>query len=215
MRADADPPLRRAPLPAAATVELLDRARAGDGEAIGELFGRYAPRVRGLVAVRMGRALVDLHDCDDIVQEALLVALRKLDQFHGGDGSLVCWLAAIVESRVQDARRSAQAQKRGSGLVQRRADLGVTTLSGLPVAAAGPSPSQAAAAGELDGRLERALLGLDTTSRQVVYCRLVLDMEHAAIAEALALASADSARALFHKAVARLRGRLDGGAPAD
>ena len=45
--------------------------------------------------------------------------------------------------------------------------------------------------------------------RQVVYCRLVLDMDHHEIAAELALASADSARALFHKALGRLRTQLD------
>jgi RNA polymerase sigma-70 factor (ECF subfamily) len=196
------------PLP---TVELLARARAGDGGAIGELCTRYGPRVRGLAAVRLGRSLVDLHDCEDIVQETLLTALQRLDRFRGGEGSLVCWLATIVETHVHDARRSARAVERGGGAVQRRADLGVTTLAGLAPAAADPSPSHAAAAGELDGRLERALLGLDATARQVVYCRLVLDMDHAEIAAVLGLASGDSARALFHKAVARLRERLDAG----
>lgn len=213
-RADADPPPPDASAVPVQTVELLGRARHGDAEATSELWRRYGARVRGLAAVRMGRALVDLNDTEDIVQETMLTALQKLDQFRGGEGSLVCWLATIVESHVQDAQRSARAHKRGGGLVQRRADLGVTTLSGLGVADAGASPSQVVAAGELDGRLERALLGLDATLRQVVYCRLVLDMEHAEIAAVLGLAGGDSARALFHKAVARLRERLDGGAPA-
>ncbi|HEX6812355.1 MAG TPA: sigma-70 family RNA polymerase sigma factor [Planctomycetota bacterium] len=214
MGADADPPPRVDGALPLQTVELLDRVRAGNGDAIGELFRRYGPRVRGLAAVRMGRSLVDMHDCDDVVQETMLAALRKLDQFRGGEGSLVCWLATIVETHVQNAQRSARTHKRGGGLVQRRADLGVTTISNLGAADAGASPSQVAAAGELDGRLERALLGLDASLRQIVYCRLVLDMGHAEIAAVLGLASGDSARALFHKAVVRLRERLDGGAAA-
>ena len=45
--------------------------------------------------------------------------------------------------------------------------------------------------------------------REVVYHKLVLEMDHADIAAELGLANADSARALFHKALARLRERLE------
>lgn len=189
---------------------LVARARAGDREATAELFAHCAPRVRGLCAVRMGQRLVDLHDFDDIVQETLMSAANGLSHFHGdSEGRFVAWLTRIVESRLQDARRSGLAKKRGGGAVQRRADLGVTTISAIAGADPARSPSQAAASGEIDPRLERALLGLGSPLREVVYQKLVLDMTHAEIAADLGLASADSARALFHKAVAQLRERLD------
>jgi RNA polymerase sigma-70 factor (ECF subfamily) len=194
------------------TLELLGRARAGDQAAVADLYRRYEPRVRGLAAVRLGRSLVDFSDCDDIVQEALLAALAMLDRFEPrSDGAFVHWLATIVETRIHNAHRSGQAQKRGGGAVQRRADLGITTLSALAGADQGPSPSQEAAARELDPRLERALLGLGSPLRQIVYSRLVLDMSFAEIAAELGLASADSARAMFHKALAHLREQLEPG----
>ncbi|MCU0867690.1 MAG: hypothetical protein MUC36_28230 [Planctomycetes bacterium] len=65
--------------------------------------------------------------------------------------------AAIVESQVQDAARAAGTDKRGSGIVVRRADLGLTTLANVAPADRGPSPRQVAGHGELDARLERAL----------------------------------------------------------
>jgi len=192
------------------TLALLVRARAGDRDAAAELCERYAPRVRGLAALRLGSTLVDLSDCEDIVQETLLTALRRIESFRpGSEGRFVAWLASIVESRIQDARRNGRAQKRGGGAVHRRADLGVTTLSSLGGADPARSPSEIAAGAELDGHLERALLGLGSPLREVVYHRLVLDLEHDEIAAELGLASADSSRALFHKALARLRERLD------
>lgn len=191
------------------TAELLARARERSGEAVEALFRRFAPRVRGLAAVRMGRSLVDLVDSEDLVQETMLTALRKLDRFEArGDGEFVCWLASIVASRVQDARRRAASVQRGGGRVVRRADLGVTTVTDLAGPARDPSPSRQLAAKELDGRLERALLALGSPLREIVYCRLVLDMGFAEIAGVHGLASGDSARALFHKALARLRERL-------
>lgn len=196
------------------TFELLRRARGGDGDALTGLYQRFAPRVRGLAALRMGRTLLDLVDCDDVVQEAMATALQRLDQFaNRSEGAFVCWLAAIVESRLQNAVRAANAGKRGGGHVVRRADLGVTTLAGLVGANQGASPSQALAAGELDAQLERALLALGTPQRQIVYCRLVLEMSFAEIAADLGLAGADSTRAMFHKALLKLRERL--GPPPD
>jgi RNA polymerase sigma-70 factor (ECF subfamily) len=187
----------------------LRRVQAGDAAAVADVAARLTPRVRGLAAVRMGRALVDVVDSDDIVQEAMLAVMAHLDRFEArSEGELVCWLATIVESRIHNAARAARADKRGRGQVQRRADLGITTLSQLGPAAAAPSPSAELAAGELDADLERALLALGDPQRQIVYCRLVLDMSFAEIAAALPLKNADVARATFHKALERLRARL-------
>lgn len=192
------------------TLSLIARARSGDRDAAAELCERYAPRVRGLAALRLGSTLVDMWDCEDVVQETLLAAMRGLDGFRpGSDGRFVAWLASIVESRIQDARRSGRARKRGGGAVQRRADLGITTLSSLVGGDPARSPSDVAASAEIDGRLERALLALGSPMREVVYHKLVLEMEHDEIAAELGLASADSSRALMHKALARLRERLD------
>lgn len=194
----------------AATLALVVRAQGGDRDAAAALYERYLPRVRGLTAVRMGSTLVDLSDCEDVVQDAMLTALRSLDGFRPeSEGRFVAWLARIVASRVEDARRRGSAQKRGGGLVQRRADLGVTTLSALAGRDPSPSPSELAGAAELDGRLERAMLGLGSPLREIVYQKLVLEMDHDEIASELGLASADSARALFHKALGKLRERLD------
>ncbi|MBL8747654.1 MAG: sigma-70 family RNA polymerase sigma factor [Planctomycetes bacterium] len=196
--------------PDAATLALVVRAQGGDRDAVAELCARYTPRVRGLTALRLGSTLVDMNDFDDIVQETMLTALRNLHGFRAeSEGRFIAWLASIAESRILDARRSGHAQKRGGGAVQRRADLGVTTISSLGGGDPARSPSEVASAVELDGRLERALLGLGSPLREIVYHKLVLEMEHAEIAAELGLASADSSRALFSKALARLRERLD------
>ena len=193
------------------TFELLRRARAGEQAALTELFLRHAPRVRGLAALRLGRTLHDLVDCDDIVQQAMSAAFARLDQFAGrSEGAFVCWLAAIVESKLQATARAASADKRGGGQVVRRADLGVTTVAGLAGTDAA-SPSRIVSRGELEARLERALLALGQPQRQLVFCRAVLEMGYGDIAEQLGLSGADAARAMFSKAMERLRARLDGG----
>lgn len=190
------------------TIELLRRACDGDRPSVEMLFERYAPRVRGLVALRMGEALIDFVDRDDILQEALLVAFSQLAQLEERtEGSFICWLAQVVHSRIANAQRRARTKKRGGGRVRRHSDLADSSAAEL-LAANGPSPSAAWRERELDCDLERAVLGLREGARQIVYCRLVLEMGFAEIAAALSLANVDSVRARFHKAMAELRIRL-------
>ena len=60
------------------TDELLRRARSGDADAWTAIYAAYAPRVRGLAAMRLGRTLHDLVDCDDVVQQAMAIAFARL-----------------------------------------------------------------------------------------------------------------------------------------
>ena len=51
------------------SVELLERARAGDSDALDRLLGRYLPRLRRWASGRLPRRARDLSDTDDLVQE--------------------------------------------------------------------------------------------------------------------------------------------------
>jgi RNA polymerase sigma factor (sigma-70 family) len=176
---------------------------------------RFLPQVRGMVAVRLGRTLVDASDADDIVQETLLEALGRLPQFeYRSTGALVHWLGKLAESRIHTAMRRGRAGKRGGGAVVRRADLEISTVSALVGAQPGPSPSQVVSASEYDGPLERALLALGQPRREIVYCRLVLEMEFSEIAASLEIDNVDSVRAQFHRAIGELRGRVGNAPPA-
>jgi RNA polymerase sigma-70 factor (ECF subfamily) len=189
---------------------LIERARGGDQEAFADLHRRFAPRVRGMVALRLGKPLTDFVDADDLVQETLAEAFTRLDRFRSDqqDGGFACWLARLVERRVRDQWRARGAQKRGGGNVSRLGDLRTTARARAEPAAGDPSPSAALAQRELVRGVEAALLGLSERYRVVVYCRLILDMEFAAIAQEMNLRNAATACALFHKATARLAARL-------
>ena len=64
------------------TISLVREAQGGKSEAMEELFARYLPRVRQIVALRLGRRPSDFANHEDIVQEALLNTFRKLDQYE-------------------------------------------------------------------------------------------------------------------------------------
>jgi RNA polymerase sigma-70 factor (ECF subfamily) len=82
-------------------VELVERARGGDGAAFGELVDRHRTSVyRAAVAV-LGVA----SEAEDAAQDAFVTAYQKLGDFRG-DSSFKTWLLTIAWRKALDRRRS-------------------------------------------------------------------------------------------------------------
>jgi RNA polymerase sigma-70 factor (ECF subfamily) len=71
--------------------QLVEQVRAGDTAAFGELVERH----RGAVYRAAFAALGNDADAEDIAQEALVLAFRRLDQFRG-DASVKTWMVSIA-----------------------------------------------------------------------------------------------------------------------
>jgi RNA polymerase sigma factor (sigma-70 family) len=84
------------------TVDLISRARAGDGAAFGELTAPY----RRELQVHCYRMLGSLEDAEDALQDTLLAAWRGPGAFEGR-ASLRTWLYQVATRRCLDARRAA------------------------------------------------------------------------------------------------------------
>jgi RNA polymerase sigma-70 factor (TIGR02960 family) len=82
------------------TTTALARARAGDGEAFGELTDPY----RRELQVHCYRILGSVADAEDMVQETLLAAWRGLEQFEER-ASMRAWLYKIATNRCLNALR--------------------------------------------------------------------------------------------------------------
>jgi RNA polymerase sigma-70 factor (TIGR02960 family) len=88
---------------AGVTAELIDRARAGDGDAFSELVGPYERELQ----VHCYRILGSAQDAEDALQDGLLAAWQGLAGFEGR-ASIRTWLYRVVTTRCLNALRSAR-----------------------------------------------------------------------------------------------------------
>ena len=63
------------------TVHLVERLRAGDRQALTDLFQRHRDRLRRLVELRMDARLRGRVDASDVLQDAFLDAAARLDGY--------------------------------------------------------------------------------------------------------------------------------------
>ena len=81
-------------------IELVERARSGDGEAITELYRRHERRVYNLAL----RTLGNPWDAADVVQDAFIKAFKNLDSFKG-EARFGTWLHRIAVNAAYDHLR--------------------------------------------------------------------------------------------------------------
>ena len=85
------------------TADLIDLARAGDGDAFRRLVGPYERELR----VHCYRMLGSVQDAEDAMQDALLAAWQGLGGFEGR-ASVRTWLYRVTTTRCLNVRRSAR-----------------------------------------------------------------------------------------------------------
>ncbi len=85
------------------TADLINLARAGDGEAFRQLVGPYERELQ----VHCYRMLGSVQDAEDAMQDALLTAWQGLGDFEGR-ASVRTWLYRIATTRCLNVRRSAR-----------------------------------------------------------------------------------------------------------
>lgn len=86
---------------AAEDADLARAAQAGDEAAFGQLYGRYARVVHGVLLARVPRA-----DVDDLVQDVFLAAWHRLAGLRE-PAAFGGWLATIARNRAIDFHRRA------------------------------------------------------------------------------------------------------------
>jgi RNA polymerase sigma-70 factor (ECF subfamily) len=186
--------------------QLVLRAQAGDETAFEALCARHSARLLARIGARVTGALRRKVGASDVLQEAYLVALRRLREFEDrGDGSFGRWLAQIVEWKVQETlKRYVGAAKRGLAREESR------DTRAQELGARDPSPSDAAIAGELRSAAQAALARLPEAHREVL--RLIQE-EHLTVAEAALRMGRthEAVRKLYSRALAHFAELLNAG----
>jgi RNA polymerase sigma-70 factor, ECF subfamily len=195
------------------TARILKQARAGDQAALDEIFDRHRARLRRMVELRLDRRLQARIDASDVIQEAYVDAVRRLDEYLSRpDYPLFLWLRLIVGERLLKLHRH------HLGTRMRDAELEVSIYRGaLPAASSAAlaaqllgkhtSPTQAAVRAERMLRLQEALNSLDPMDREVLSLRHFEEMSLAETARWLKIEEAAAAKR-YIRALRRLKAIL-------
>ena len=174
------------------TFHLLERARAGDRDAVERLFARHAKPLRRWASGRLPRWARDLADTDDLVQETLLRTFKRIQAFEPrGVGALQAYLRHTILNRIrEELRRKARRPE-------------VVDLDGT-IAERGLSPLEQAIGREMVERYEHALAQLRPEDQEAIIGRVELGQTYQELAEAMNKPSAEAARKATERALIRL-----------
>lgn len=171
--------------------QTVDRARAGDQQALADLYDWYMPRVYRYAMARTG----NVAEAEDLTEEVFLKVLGAIGDFHWRDVPFSSWIFRIAHNLViTHFRRMAQRGGPTAALSDEMIDW-----------RAGP-----AAVVEERITLEevrRATEDLPEAQREVIALRFAVGLSIAETAKALGK-NEGNVKALQHKAVAKLQKAL-------
>jgi RNA polymerase sigma-70 factor (ECF subfamily) len=153
---------------------LIEKARAGDREAMNELARRFGGRLEEWIRSRLGEKLMQKVSAGDLVQDTFIQAFRSIERFRTGDlESFWTWLRAIARNAILKQAAHEGARKRGGGAEILRLqdplsrEESAATLEDL-LPGLGTSPSERMAREERFECLRQALDSLSPEHRQVI-----------------------------------------------
>ena len=184
---------------AESTLDLLQRARSGDRQALDQLFARYVPLLQRWATGRLPRWARDVADTHDLVQETLLQTFKKIDTFeYRGEGALQAYLRQVLVNRIREEFRKTARRPDGTALDEGQVD-------------PSPSPLEEAIGQQALDSYERALERLRPEEREAIVARVEMGLSYEELAAALGKPTADAARQAARRALIRLAEEMDRG----
>jgi RNA polymerase sigma-70 factor (ECF subfamily) len=187
------------------THDLLAQVASGDAEALERLLERYRPGLHAFVEARFDPHLRSRMDPSDVVQEAQLEVVRRMDDFlKRRPMPFHLWVRKTAYERLLNLRRDHRKRARRS--VDREVPLPERSslLLARPLLAGGPSPSQQLAAREFADRVARAVAQLPELDREILLMRHAEELPYEEIACLLEIEPA-AARKRYGRALIRLQ----------
>ena len=188
--------------------QLIDEARAGNRDTLGQLLESYQNYLRLLARVEIGRRLQGKVDASDIVQETFLEAHRQFPHFRGqAEAQLTKWLSTILAGILANVvRRYVGTQARDLRLERDlAAELDQSTCAlGQLLVDRHSSPSQQAMRGEQSLLVAAAMSRLPEDYQTVLVLRHLEGLSFAQVAERMER-SVDSVEKLWLRGLTRLK----------
>jgi RNA polymerase sigma-70 factor, ECF subfamily len=188
------------------TMQLLDRIRGGDREAVNELLALHRQRLHRFIEVRLDPQLRGRVDASDVVQEAQIELTRRMDDFlERQPMPFHVWLCKTAyENLIRLRRQHLGAERRAVGRETALPDHSSVDLAQKILAGKAPGPSEQLLDRELARRVREALAQLEATDQEVLLLRYFDGLDNKEVAQVLGLdASAASKR--YGRALLRLR----------
>jgi RNA polymerase sigma-70 factor (ECF subfamily) len=194
--------------------ELLNRAAAGDQQALRAVFSPHRERLKRMVHLRLSRRLSGRVDDSEVLQESFLEISKRLGEYIANPTTpFFLWLRNLTAHKLADVHR------RHLGAQLRDADFEVTLhRGGLPMADSVSlaaqllgkmtAPAQESVKAETRLLVQEAINSMDPIDREVLALKHFEQLSTAEIAEVLGLSKA-GAGSRYLKAIKRLREILE------
>jgi RNA polymerase sigma-70 factor (ECF subfamily) len=190
--------------------ELVNRIVRGDREALAELFSEYRPRLWRMINFRLHPRLHGRIDADDVLQDAWLMAVDRIDYFlRDASHSSFIWFRMIVQQTlVALHRRHLGAEKRNAARdvpVDAGWNTGSTSSSmAFHLSGSLTSPSSAVNRAELARQLDTILQGMNDVDREVLALRHFEELSNSETAKVLNM-SEQATSGRYLRALGRLK----------
>lgn len=184
-------------------LEIVEKVKAGQSEAYGELVEKYQDRVFNAA----WRVCGHLEDARDITQEAFVKAFENISSFRQQSGFLT-WVYRIAVNLALSHRR--KEHRRGVSLDPVGREGQAEALMEHAARQAQRDSAGSLEAGERQRALARALHELDEDQRAVVVLRDIEGLDYQEIGEVLGIPPG-TVRSRLHRARNALRQAIDAG----
>lgn len=197
---------------------LITRVIQGDHDALATLFLRHRDRLWRMVTFRMDPRLHGRVDADDVLQEAWLSIVQRIDHFlQDASRSIFVWFRLITcQTLVDIHRRHLQTQKRNaaSEFSIDRGWASSSTSESISFHLLGQltSPSEVAVRDELHEQLRRSLDSMNEIDREVLALRHFEQSTNRETAQILGI-SEQAASDRYLRALGRLKTVLTAASP--
>jgi RNA polymerase sigma factor (sigma-70 family) len=175
------------------SMDLIKRAQRGDRSALSALLIRHVPILRRWAHGRLPRWARAFGDTADLVQDAIVNTIKRLDQFDArGEKALQGYLRLAVHNRILDVIRRAEIKTRAGEVTGEEPDTSQ------------PSPLALAITAQEQERYRAALRRLKPEDQTLIVGRLELGYSYEQLALVMGKSTPDAARVALRRSLARL-----------